>query len=96
VLGEVMTEPKANVWFEPGPRLKARQGVVLDRRTRMQFDADHVFINGESFRAGGRDATLMQRLANERALGATDVARASAAARELMGDWCEDGWLRGV
>jgi 50S ribosomal protein L16 3-hydroxylase len=96
VLGEVMTEPKANVWFEPGQRLKSKQGVVLDRRTRMQFDVDHVFINGESFRAGGRDAVLMQRLANDRGLSAADVARASAAARELMGDWCEDGWLRGV
>jgi 50S ribosomal protein L16 3-hydroxylase len=96
VLGEVMTEPKPNIWFEPGPRLQRQQGVALDRRTRMQFDADHVFINGESFHAGGRDASLMQRLANDRRLSATEVARASAAARELMGDWCEDGWLHGV
>ena len=48
-LGEYLTEPKANVWFEA--RLGARRrlrAVVLDRRTRMMYDARHVFINGES------------------------------------------------
>jgi 50S ribosomal protein L16 3-hydroxylase len=30
--------------------------VVLDRRTRMMHDARHIFINGESYRAAGRDA----------------------------------------
>ena len=44
--------------------------VRLDRRTRMLYDERHVFINGESFRAGGRDATLMRRLADRRALDA--------------------------
>jgi 50S ribosomal protein L16 3-hydroxylase len=31
--------------------------VALDRRTRMMFDAQHIFINGESYRASGRDAS---------------------------------------
>lgn len=91
-LGEAMSEPKPQVWFEPGQRLRARQGVVLDRRTRMLYDAEHVYINGESYRAAGRDAALMRQLADARGLSAAELGRASVAARELLGDWCEDGW----
>jgi 50S ribosomal protein L16 3-hydroxylase len=91
-LGEAMCEPKPQVWFEPGQRLRVRHGVVLDRRTRMLYDAEHIYINGESYRAAGRDAEPMRKLADERRLSAAELARASAAARELLGDWCEDGW----
>ncbi len=91
-LGEALSEPKAHVWFESGARPNGRWGVVLDRRTRMLYDADHVFINGESYLAAGRDAVLMRRLADQRGLGADEVARASKAARELLQAWCEDGW----
>ena len=95
-LGESMTEPKANVWFEGGEMPDPLQAVSLDRRTRMLYDERHVFINGESFRAAGRDATLMRRLADQRALGARDLARASDDAIALLGDWCEAGWAHGV
>jgi len=56
-------------------------------------DARHVFLNGESWCAAGRDATLMRRLADRRALSAAEVARASEGAVELLRDWCEAGWL---
>ena len=92
-LGEYLTEPKANVWFSG--ETFGGGGVRLDRRTRMMFDARHIFINGESFKASGRDAQLMRGLANARELGADKVARLSEPARELMGDWCEAGWLHG-
>ncbi len=91
-LGETLSEPKAHVWFEAGAVPRGRWGVALDRRTRMLYDAHHVFINGESYRASGRDATLMRQLADQRGLGAAEVARASADARELLQAWCEDGW----
>lgn len=91
-LGETLSEPKAHVWFESGTLPRGRSGVVLDRRTRMLYDAHHVFINGESYLAAGRDATLMHRLADQRRLSAAEVAGASAAARELLLAWCEDGW----
>lgn len=91
-LGEAMSEPKPQVWFEPGQRLRARRGVVLDRRTRMLYDADHIYINGESYRAAGRDAKLMRQLADTRGLSAAELSRASADARALLQDWCEDGW----
>lgn len=92
-LGEALTEPKPNVWFEPADAGGIMECVVLDRRTRMMYDAKHIFINGESYRASGRDAMLMQRLANERRLEARDLAQASDAALELLSAWCESGWV---
>jgi len=91
-LGECLTEPKPSVWFEPGPAGVMLEGVRLDRRSRMMYDAHHVFINGESYRAAGRDATLMRRLADERQLSARDLARASDDALELLSSWCDAGW----
>ncbi|VTU24131.1 cupin domain-containing protein [Variovorax sp. RA8] len=92
-LGESMTEPKPTVWFEQGEAPAAWAGVSLDRRTRMLYDARHLYINGESFRASGRDARLMRRLADQRALAPRDLATASEDARALLEDWCEAGWL---
>ena len=91
-LGELLSEPKPSIWFDAGDGLAAGQGVRLDRRTRMMYDDHHVFINGESFRAGGRDATLMRRLADARHLAARDVARLSDDAQALLDDWVASGW----
>ncbi len=98
-LGEYMTEPKPSVWFdtvEPSDGLAQAlhlQGCRLDRRSRMMFDAKHIFINGESFTASGRDAALMHRLANERVLSAIEVGHLSAQAFDLLVSWVEAGWL---
>ena len=92
-LGEYLSEPKANVWFEPGPSPVAMGAVVLDRRSRMLHDQRHVFLNGDSWRASGRDATLMRALADQRQLSLAQVGRASSGALELLRDWCEAGWL---
>lgn len=93
VLGEYLTEPKANVWFEAGKAPRALRSAVLDRRTRMMHDARHIFVNGESWRASGRDAALMRKLADRRSLGAPELLRASNTARSLLKAWCEAGWL---
>jgi 50S ribosomal protein L16 3-hydroxylase len=93
-LGEYLTEPKAQIWFELREPLHEGQGVQLDARTRMMYDAGHVYVNGESWRAAGRDARLMQRLADRRRLTAREVGGASEGARELLSQWCEDGWLQ--
>ncbi len=97
-LGEYLTEPKANVWFETAEFDAASSGGVvrLDRRTKMMFDAKHIFINGESFRASGSDATLMRRLSDERSLSRQDVDRISSEARTLIEGWAEAGWLHGL
>ena len=70
-------------------------GIRLDRRTRMMFDAHHVYINGESYRAAGRDAALMRKLANERVLREVDLRKASEGAHSLLFDWCDAGWAHG-
>ena len=91
-LGEYLTEPKANVWFEPGADGVLMEQVQLDRRTRMMYDAEHIFINGESYRAAGRDAQLMRLLADQRCLEPRALARASDDALELLSSWCDAGW----
>ena len=95
-LGEVMTELKACVWFDEvtvpwEPRNKV--SLSLAPQTRMLYDAHHVFINGESYLAKGADARLMQRLADQRKLTAHELGKASQAARNLLADWYDAGWL---
>ena len=70
--------------------------VVLDRKTRMLYDERHVFINGESFRAAGRDATLARRLADRRRLDARSVAGMSAEASQRLAEWLRAGWCAGA
>ncbi len=93
VLGAATTDPKPQVWFEAGGPVRAGCGVRLDRRTRMAYDDHHVFINGEAFEAGGRDAQLMRALADARALTPAQVGRLGEGARALLDDWAEAGWL---
>lgn len=92
-LGEFLTEPKANVWFDGDLAPKKLKHVRLDRKSRMMYDKDHVFLNGDSWLAAGQDAVLMRELADRRCLNAERLATASADALALLKDWCEDGWL---
>ena len=99
-LGEYMTEPKPNVWFDTHDAPDADRplkglGIRLDRRSKMMFDDRHIFINGESFRASGKDAALMRSLANQRFLEAQDFKKLSDQAFELLQDWARAGWLHG-
>ena len=95
-LGEALTEPKGNVWFDPpGAEVDLKElGIQLDRRSRMMYDEKHLFINGESYRASGRDATLMRRFADQRHLTAKQLASASDDAISLLESWYDDGWVR--
>jgi 50S ribosomal protein L16 3-hydroxylase len=97
LLGESLTEPKAHVWFDaPEPdavlNLPWPTDIVLDKRTKMLFDSRHVFINGESFRAGGTDAKVLRKLANEKTLSASWASKLSRDATVLMQAWWEEGW----
>ena len=93
VLGEYFTEPKVHVSFEANQSGALEGALTLDRRTRMMYDLHHVFVNGDSFLASGRDAQLMRRLADQRHLGAAEVKRLSGPARSLVEDWCAAGWM---
>jgi 50S ribosomal protein L16 3-hydroxylase len=99
-LGESITEPKSSTYFDspidgesfdfsasPPPAVR------LDRKTRMMYDRHHVFMNGESYRARGADATLMRRLADRRELSPRDMRVASTQACDLLADWQLAGWL---
>lgn len=89
-LGEWLSEPKAQQEF--APLVGEGQGVRLAPGSRMLYDAKHVFLNGASYRAGGRDARLMQRLADHRHLTAGERAQLSEGARALVQQWVDDGW----
>ena len=122
ILGEYLTEPKQNVWFDAVPAAdekpakssaaqkpsrttsvtssrsasrsaSATHGVRLDRRSRMMYDAKHVYLNGDSWKVAGKDAKLLRKLADDRSLPATDVVAASAALQGALAQFIEQGWL---
>jgi 50S ribosomal protein L16 3-hydroxylase len=96
-MGEYLTEPKAQVWFEATDTpLDASAGVKLDRRSKMLYDDQHIFINGESFRVSGRDAVSLRQLADDRCLSAQKFKALSADAQEALRDWASEGWLSGT
>ena len=98
-LGEVLSDPKPGTTFDradvahAAAPLPADAGIALDRRSRLLYDDRHVFFNGEAFRAGGRDATLLRRLADHRRLAAPELRRLSAEARAQIDVWHAAGWL---
>ena len=99
-MGEIMTAPKPDVWFDAAPeqplrdaKLDRHSRVSLHARTRMMYDADHIFVNGESYRAKGADARLMRRLADQRGLSPAELVKASNGVLQLLSDWRADGWL---
>jgi 50S ribosomal protein L16 3-hydroxylase len=95
-LGESLTEPKPQVWFEvPEAEVTWVPGlsVQLDARSRMLYDEQCVYLNGESFHVTGRDRALMLSLADARFLSGRDAAKLSASAREALQNWLDDGWL---
>jgi 50S ribosomal protein L16 3-hydroxylase len=94
VLGEFLTEPKANVWFEECHVSKLPKQLQLDRRSRMMYDDKHIFLNGESCRASGSDASLMRCLADQRALTKAQIQGSSEEAKDLLLTWCKLGWLK--
>jgi 50S ribosomal protein L16 3-hydroxylase len=95
-LGESLSEPKADVAFDEPAHRWAPGAVELDRRSRMLYDAQHLFLNGGRYRAAGADAALLRRLADERRLDAPAVRGASGAAQQLLREWFAAGWLQRV
>lgn len=92
-LGEIMTEPKPKVWFEPGQGLLPGHGVRLDPRTRMLYDERCIYVNGESWRATAHQGRLLRLLADQRQLSASALDQAGPDVVELLSQWAEDGWL---
>jgi 50S ribosomal protein L16 3-hydroxylase len=102
-LGEYISEPKANVFFDPPEKLlspllfkrsAAKHGVRLSKKTRMLYTGHYVFINGESFRIGRTDQKILRQLANARQLTGEEVLNASKDVEEALHQWYSDGWLQ--
>ena len=97
-LGEHLTEPKPNVWFEAPEATHLtgalkRMGCQLDRRSRMMYDEHFVYLNGESYLVRGRDAPLVRQLANQRLLSPRDIKALSPIARQQLAQWLDAGWI---
>ena len=90
-LGEWLTEPKAQVWFESQSCPSRLVAVALDKKTIMLYDRNFVFINGESYRCQGEDARWLRQLADSREL--TNLTKLSAQLKGLLKEWVQDGWL---
>jgi 50S ribosomal protein L16 3-hydroxylase len=99
-LGEMLSEPRQNVVFNPPRRMDAarfaaaidRRGARLDMKTRMLFDRARFYINGESFSAAKQDAKILRVLADTRELEAG--VRLSCNALQLLHDWHAAGYLQ--
>jgi 50S ribosomal protein L16 3-hydroxylase len=92
-LGEWLTEPKPQVWFEGKGGVMGSTGIELDAKTNMQYSSPWLFINGESFEVAGKDEKWLQLLANQRQLPLNAVKKLSPGASEVLQDWLDQGWL---
>lgn len=101
-LGEFLSEPKADVYFDPPEApmtLRAfassarRKGIRLDRRAQWLFDDDALYVNGEA-RAWPRYArAMLAALANARALSAAQVSKLPDATIAMLHDDYRHGSL---
>lgn len=105
-IGRFLTEPPADVVFDPPParpptRVAAqlrRAGIRLDRRTRLMRVGAAWWINGERLPAlSGTERRTLQRLADARSLDPAEVCGALPAGGGALGalllQWHADGWL---
>jgi 50S ribosomal protein L16 3-hydroxylase len=96
--GRFLSEPKAEVHFDPPRRplararfgaRAAREGIVLDPRARLLYSGAAVFLNGERVDAGAAERRLLARLADARRL--PGPVEAGAPFWDRMHAWYLDG-----
>ena len=101
-LGEYLSEPKPSVSFDRHPKplgalqfdkAAARDGIRLHRKTRMLHRGIYIFMNGESYSPNASDRRILRKLADNRALDASQLAEASFDLRESLYRWYLDGWV---
>ena len=101
-LGSYLSEPKAAVVFDPPARRasvetfarRARaRGLVLDRRTQLLYDDEHLYMNGTATRLRPYAAGSLRALANARRLSAADCAALPDATLALLHAWYGNGFL---
>ncbi|WP_044041413.1 cupin domain-containing protein [Caballeronia insecticola] len=104
-LGTYLSEPKANVVFDPPERALNEQrfverakktGVTLDRKTILLYDERSYFVNGEAVPLSSKLKKWLPELADSRYLEAkrfvtlTDDSTMTA----LLHEWYRAGWIR--
>lgn len=99
-LGAYLTEPKPHVFFSP-PRVPlaraqflqrvACNGLALALRSRMLFDRDCVYLNGETHRPGRAARDVLRSLANTGHIAAGTGLGAEVA--DLLHDWYRAGYV---
>ncbi|NYT86428.1 cupin domain-containing protein [Pollutimonas harenae] len=99
-LGQWLTEPPGNAYFEEGDQdidlsqgLPADGRLVLDRCTRLMYRKRQLFINGEVAHVPA--TTAMQRLADTREIecGTPFAKKLKPNELQALGEWLEEGWL---
>lgn len=104
-IGRFLTELPASVFFDPPARpassrflaAAGRNGLRLDRRTRLLYRGTRFYINGETVPTSrNRKANaLLARLADQRQLNADEAQRALADSElsQRLFEWAEAGWV---
>ena len=99
-LGGYLTEPKPHVFFTP-PRAPlsrarflaraARRGVALALKSRMLFDRDGFYVNGDRYTPGADAAVVLRTLASTGGLPCGTVLGAEVA--DFLYDWYRAGYV---
>ena len=96
-LGQALSEPKPGVWFDAADAEPTDPGGVavrLDRHSRMLYDERHIYLNGEACRIEGRDAKMLQRLADRGRIDGSERAALGGEGSATIDRWLAAGWLR--
>ncbi|RCS59528.1 JmjC domain-containing protein [Parvibium lacunae] len=103
-VGEYFSEPKATTFFSaPAKSLNLsqfkqrlqRDGLALSARSRLLYDADNIYFNGQSLYASGIERKLLTRLANQHTLSPTELVSVLTLPDFMaqLHDWYLSGWL---
>jgi 50S ribosomal protein L16 3-hydroxylase len=100
-IGRFLTEPKPDVVFDAPQRASRprfvrgglRSGVRLDRRTQLLYDDARYYLNGDDAPLTDANRPAVQRLADHRALTASEFASLPVATTDLLYEWHRHGYL---
>ncbi len=104
-LGSYLSEPKANVVFDPPSRALNEQkfverakktGVRLDRKTNLLYNTHSYFVNGEAAALTAKARKWLPELADSRRLEAKRFVTLTddSAMTSLLHEWYRAGWIQ--
>jgi 50S ribosomal protein L16 3-hydroxylase len=90
-LGEYLSMPKPQVVFRPG-RVRRGGTICLDAKSQLLYRSGQFFMNGDRLTVPRRSAATLRRLADERRMSSTALARAGLG--RLISEWQRRGYVR--